>query len=69
MQDARSATTKVQAGPNVAERFFSQAGMVLSPLRQAMAPTQLENIIFLKMNRRFWNMATVQAAGKQIRYA
>ncbi|KAF1792151.1 Ribonuclease H-like domain [Phytophthora cactorum] len=44
----------------------SNAGMVLSPLRQAMAPTQLENILFLKMNRRFWNMATVQTAGKQI---
>lgn len=51
---------------NVAERFFSQAGIVLSPLRQAMAPVQLENILFLKMNRRFWNLATVRTAGKQI---
>ncbi|KAG2883741.1 hypothetical protein PC116_g18129 [Phytophthora cactorum] len=49
--------------------FFTQAGMVLSPLRQAMAPTQLENILFLKMNRRFWNMAMVQTASKQFRYA
>ncbi|KAF1793041.1 hypothetical protein GQ600_3179 [Phytophthora cactorum] len=45
----------------------SQAGMVLSPLRQVMAPTQLENILFLKMSRRFWNMATVQTAMADLR--
>eukprot|EP00644_Phytophthora_capsici_P019588 jgi/Phyca11/133604/e_gw1.585.2.1 len=50
---------------NIAERFFSQAGIVLSPQRQAMAPAQLENILFLKTNRRFWNVAMVQKAGEQ----
>lgn len=50
---------------NIAERFFSQAGIVLSPQRQAMAPAQLENILFLKTNRRYWNVAMVQMVGKQ----
>ncbi|KAF1779713.1 hypothetical protein GQ600_25877 [Phytophthora cactorum] len=45
---------------NVAERFFYPGWNGVAPLRQAMAPTQLENILFLKMNRRFWNMAMVQ---------
>ncbi|KAG6949121.1 hypothetical protein JG687_00015070, partial [Phytophthora cactorum] len=31
----------------------SQAGIVVSPLRQAMAPSQRDNILFLKMHHHF----------------
>ncbi|KAE9057577.1 hypothetical protein PF010_g31327 [Phytophthora fragariae] len=50
---------------NVVERLFSQAKVVLSPLRQSMSSAQLERVLFLKINRRFWSIETVVVASKQ----
>ncbi|ETI41455.1 hypothetical protein F441_13258 [Phytophthora nicotianae CJ01A1] len=50
---------------NVVARLFSQAKVVLSPLRQSMSSVQLERVLFLKINRRFWSVKTVVCASKQ----
>lgn len=45
---------------NLVERFFSQAKAVLGIYRQSMTPLHLESILFLKVNRAYWNAATVR---------
>ena len=45
---------------NIVERFFSQAKAVLGMYRQSMTPLHLESILFLKINRAYWNAATVR---------
>ncbi|POM66721.1 LOW QUALITY PROTEIN: Hypothetical protein PHPALM_17370 [Phytophthora palmivora] len=45
---------------NIVERFFSQAMAVVGMHRQAMPPMYLESILFLKVNRKYWNAATVR---------
>ncbi|RLN90823.1 hypothetical protein BBJ28_00012509 [Nothophytophthora sp. Chile5] len=44
---------------NVVERLFSQAKAVVGMHRQAMTPLHLESILFLKVNRTYWDAATV----------
>ncbi|KAH9134321.1 hypothetical protein LEN26_006825 [Aphanomyces euteiches] len=44
---------------NCVERFFSQAKLVLNPLRQSLLPVNLEAVLFLKMNSQFWNLDLV----------
>ena len=47
---------------NAVERFFSTATLVLSPLRQNITPMTLEATLFLKLNRKFWNLQVVAKA-------
>ncbi|EGZ17922.1 hypothetical protein PHYSODRAFT_503539 [Phytophthora sojae] len=44
---------------NAVERLFSVAKHTLSNNRQGMLPVHLETVLFLKLNRRFWNAGTV----------
>ncbi|EGZ09016.1 hypothetical protein PHYSODRAFT_524535 [Phytophthora sojae] len=44
---------------NAVERLFSVAKHTLSNHRQGMLPVHLETVLFLKLNRRFWNAGTV----------
>ena len=44
---------------NVAERFFSQAGIAYNDLRKRLSPVNLEEQMFLKLNRRFWDVKSV----------
>lgn len=46
------------------ERLFSSAKWVLSDVRKRMSPILAEAILFLKFNRRLWNMKTVALAMK-----
>ncbi|KAG3243579.1 hypothetical protein PI124_g11599 [Phytophthora idaei] len=45
---------------NSVERLFSVAKHTLSHHRQRMLPIHLETVLFLKMNRRFWDANTVE---------
>jgi hypothetical protein len=47
---------------NCVERFFSLCGIVWSKLRRRLLPKNLEMLLFLKMNRRFWDKNTVRKA-------
>ncbi|EGZ08117.1 hypothetical protein PHYSODRAFT_527104 [Phytophthora sojae] len=44
---------------NAVERLFSVAKHTLSNHRHGMLPVHLETVLFLKLNRRFWNAGTV----------
>ncbi|EGZ05761.1 hypothetical protein PHYSODRAFT_532972 [Phytophthora sojae] len=44
---------------NAVERLFSAAKHTLSNHRQGMLPVHFETVLFLKLNRRFWNAGTV----------
>ena len=46
---------------NIVERLFSRAKIVLSDLRNRMTPRHLEDVLYLRVNRRFWNELTIQA--------
>jgi hypothetical protein len=46
---------------NIVERLFSRAKIVLSDLRNRMTPRHLEDVLYLRGNRRFWNELTIQA--------
>ena len=48
-----------------AERLFSMAKWVLTNLRHRMSPILFEAILFLKFNRRLWDIKTVSEAMKQ----
>ena len=43
----------------IAERSFSQSGLIYSELRQRLLPYNLECLMFLKHNRNFWDVFTV----------
>ena len=43
----------------IAERSFSQSGLIYSELRQRLLPYILECLMFLKHNRNFWDVFTV----------
>jgi hypothetical protein len=47
---------------NSCERFFSQCGHVWSKQRKSMSPLHLEMILFLKVNRNFWDQNLVKMA-------
>ena len=44
---------------NILERFFSSAGIASSDFRQRLNPTNLEEQLYLKTNKRFWDIRTV----------
>ena len=44
---------------NVVERLFSNARLVLTDYRKSMTPYTFECVMFLKINRGFWNLDTV----------
>jgi hypothetical protein len=56
--------TKTQSvlASNSCERFFSQCGHVWSKQRKSMSPLHLEMILFLKVNRNFWDQNLVKMA-------
>ena len=45
---------------NAVERLFSRAKLVLTPKRMSMLPLHLEVVLFIHLNRQFWNESTVQ---------
>ena len=47
---------------NLLERFFSTAGYASSDLRQRLLPANLEEQLFLKINKRYWDQKTVNCA-------
>ena len=44
---------------NHLERFFSSADMAKSDLRGNLSPMRLEQQLFLKYNKSFWDLQTV----------
>lgn len=52
------------ATSNTVERLFSQCKYVLTDQRKSMPPIIFEAIIFLKMNRDFWDVAMLASAMK-----
>ena len=44
---------------NVLERFFSSAGFAYDELRQNLLPMRLEQQLFLKYNKKHWDLSTV----------
>lgn len=44
---------------DMVERLFSAAGLVMTDLRGSMEPYTLEQVMFLKYNRKLWNLETV----------
>jgi hypothetical protein len=47
---------------NDVERLFSQAGRAYNDERGKLELSNLESILFLKLNRKFWDSKTVQQA-------
>jgi hypothetical protein len=47
---------------NTCERLFSEAKYILVPQRRGMSPVTFESIIFLKKNRKYWDVNTVAKA-------
>ncbi|ETK88965.1 hypothetical protein F441_06995 [Phytophthora nicotianae CJ01A1] len=52
---------------NECERFFSQAKLVYSDLRQSMDVNTLEVLMFLSYNRDAWDVGTIQAVKRKMR--
>ena len=46
---------------NILEQFFSNAGIAYSDLRTRLIPTNLEEQLYLKINKRFWDLQTINA--------
>ena len=49
----------IQPTLNIAERLFSCANNIYSDNRKRMVPVHLEETLFLRYNKNFWNMKTV----------
>jgi hypothetical protein len=54
--------TSIPVTSNIVERFFSQAKLNLTTLRNTMLPSTLEGIMFLKINCHLWGKLSVQRA-------
>ncbi|KAE9134231.1 hypothetical protein PF005_g3064 [Phytophthora fragariae] len=54
-----SAVKFIPPTSNCVERFFSRAKHTLSHHRHRILPVNLEAVLFLKKNRRFWSTSTV----------
>ena len=52
-------TRFIQPTSNMVERFFSSSGFAASELRQNISPVHLEEQLYLKANKRFWNVQLV----------
>jgi hypothetical protein len=50
---------------NIVERVFSKTKLVFTEQRQRLLPTTLEAIVFLAVNRAFWDASTVEQAIRQ----
>ena len=44
---------------NISERFFSSAGYAFNDYRQSLTPMNLEMQLFLKFNKKFWDIELV----------
>jgi hypothetical protein len=51
----------VPATSNDCERLFSSAKLVYQDLRKSLTPRNLEILLFLKMNRKYWDIEDVKA--------
>ncbi len=47
---------------NIAERLFSHTRSIIGPQRHGLQPIMLESILFLKLNRSYWNAQLVRDA-------
>ena len=52
------------ATSNTVETLFSTAKHILTDLRKAMSPIMFEAILFLKINRGYWDLPMVASAMK-----
>lgn len=52
---------------NTVERFFSMCGQVWSKQRRRMSPYHLEMLLFLKLNRSYWDISVVKMAIEQLK--
>ncbi|GMF18132.1 unnamed protein product [Phytophthora fragariaefolia] len=57
---------KLPPTSNRVERLFSQAKLILTPQRASLLPINMELLIFLRSNRRYWDMETVNAVYQQM---
>jgi hypothetical protein len=55
-----SSTAHVYPQSNLCERLFSQAKLVMRDHRRSMHPETLNDILFLKANRKLWNATFLQ---------
>jgi hypothetical protein len=53
------------ATTNTVERLFSTSRSIMTYQRSSMSPIMFEAILFLKVNRRFWDLKTVVMATKK----
>jgi hypothetical protein len=49
------------------ERVWSQGELILRKARRGMTPLLFETLLFLKFNKRFWDLALVSKAVKMIK--
>ena len=49
----------IPATSNIVERLFSNARLVLTDYRKSMSPYTFECVMFLKFNRKYWDLALV----------
>ena len=54
-----SSLTFVPPTSNVVERLFSNARLVLTDYRKSMSPYTFECVMFLKINRHYWDLDLV----------
>ena len=51
----------VPATSNDCERLFSSAKLVCQDLRKSMTPKNLEILLFLKLNKKYWDIDDVKS--------
>ena len=51
---------------NIVERLFSVGSMILTDIRSRLLPRHFESLLFLKVNRSFWNPLLVSKAAKTV---
>ncbi|KAE9040637.1 hypothetical protein PR002_g4866 [Phytophthora rubi] len=56
---------KLPPRSNRVECLFSQAKVMLTPLRVSLLPVNIEMLMFLRTNRSYWDLATVSAIYQQ----
>ncbi|GMF39161.1 unnamed protein product [Phytophthora fragariaefolia] len=57
---------KLPPTSNLAERLFSQAKLVLTPQRASLLPINMEMLTFLRSNRKYWDLETVNLLYQQM---
>ena len=61
-KDYRNVSKIVCATSNCCERLFSEAKYVMVPHRRGLSPIVFEALLYLKKNRKYWNVRTVSKA-------